>query len=77
MSITVTVISNITVLQCYLNICVNKKAPPIHSVQWSLKPTSKTSASSFLPSPFLNLQTIQAPLLRQFTPYVLLFHTPP
>ena len=77
MSIIVTIISNITVLQCYLNICVNKKAPPTHSVHWGLNPTSKTSAPSFLPSPFLNLQTIQAPLFTQFSPYVLLFHTPP
>ena len=60
-----------------LNICVNKKAPPIHSVHWSHKPTSKTSASSFLPSSFLNLQTIPAPFFRLFTPYVLLFHAPP
>ena len=56
-----------------LNICVNKKAPPTHSVHWGLNPTSKTSAPSFLPNPFLNLQAIQAPLFRQFTPYVLLF----
>ena len=60
-----------------LNICVNKKAPPTHIVHWGLNPTSKTSPASFLPSPFLNLQTIQALLFKQFTPYVLLFHAPP
>ena len=77
MSIIVTIISNITVLQCYLNICVNKEAPPTHSVHWGLNPTSKTLAPSFLPGPFLNLQTIQIPLFMEFTAYVLLFHTPP
>ena len=40
-----------------LDIFVNKKAPPIHSVHWGL---NSTSTPSFLSSPFLNLQTIQA-----------------
>ena len=34
-----------------LNICVNKKAPPAHSVHWGLIPTSKTSAASFFAKP--------------------------
>ena len=55
-----------------LDICVNKKAPPTHSVHWGLKPISKTSTSS----PVLDLQTIQAPLFRQFTPNILVFHAP-
>ena len=60
-----------------LDICVNKKARPTHSVHWGLNPTSKTSTSSFLPSPLLNLQTIQAPLLSQLTPNILVFHANP
>ena len=60
-----------------LNIRVNKKAPPTHSVHWGHNTTSKTSAPSFLPSFFSNLQTIEAPLFGQFTPYVLLFHAAP
>ena len=39
-SIIVTIISNITLLQCYfaLDIYCNKKAPPTHSVHWGLNP---------------------------------------
>ena len=40
-----------------LVICVNKKAPPAHSVYWGLNPTSTPSS---LPSLLLNPQTIQA-----------------
>ena len=40
-----------------LDIFVNKKAPPTHSVYWGL---NSTSTPCFLSSPFLNLQTIQA-----------------
>ena len=60
-----------------LNICVNKKAPPTHSVHWGLNPTSKTSTPSFLPSPFLNLQLIQAPFLGNLSPmYCFFMHFP-
>ena len=46
--------------------CVNKKTPPTHSVHWDLNPSPlQNIIPSFLPSPFLNLQTIQAPLFRQ------------
>ena len=55
-----------------LNTCVNKKAPPTHSVHWGLNPppsppTFKNINLSVLPSPLLNLQTIQSPLFRQFS----------
>ena len=59
-----------------LDICANKKAPPTHSVYWSLKPTSKASTPFFLLSPLLNLPTIQASIFRQFAPSILVFHTP-
>ena len=60
-----------------LDICVNKKAPPTHSVHWGLNLTSKLSTSSYLSSLLLNLQTIQTPLFRQFTPTISVFHAPP
>ena len=44
-----------------LDICVNKKAPPTHSVHWGLNPTSETLTPSFLTSHLLILQAIQAP----------------
>ena len=63
MSIIVTIISNITVLQCLfaLDICVNKKAPPTHSVHRGLNPTSKTSTPSFLPRPLLSANPLRPP----------------
>ena len=60
-----------------LDIRVNKKAPPIHSVHWGLNPTSKTSTPFFLLSPSLNLQTIQAPVFRYFASNIMVFHAPP
>ena len=46
-----------------LDICVDKKAPATHSVNWGFKPFPiKNITPSFLPGPLLNLQTIQAPL---------------
>ena len=69
-SIIVNIISNITVLQCYLLwifvsirrllqliVCIGVKPPP----------SSKTEPL-LLPSPLLNLHTIQTPLFRRFTP---------
>ena len=59
-----------------LDICVIKKAPPTHSVHWSLNPHPRSYLKnitpsfffSFSPSPLLNVQTIQAALFRRFTP---------
>ena len=34
-----------------LDICVNKKAPPTHSVHWGLNPPSKTSSLPFYLAP--------------------------
>ena len=59
-----------------LDICVNKKVPPTHSVHWSLNPTSKTSTPFFLPSILLNLQTIQAPFLGNKPPIYWFFMHP-
>ena len=61
-----------------LDICVNK-APPTHSVHWGLAnpPPFKNITPSFLPSPLLNLQTIQATLFRRLTSKNCFFHAPP
>ena len=53
-----------------LYICVNKKTPPTHSVNWGFSSPSKTSLLLF----YLNVETIQAPIFRQFTPNILVFH---
>ena len=48
-----------------LDICVNRKAPPTHSLHWALNPSPEKRYLfffSFLPSPLINFQTIQAPL---------------
>ena len=54
-----------------LDICVNKVAPPTHSLHWALNtPPEKRYLFffSFLPSPLLNFQPIQAlPLFSRFT----------
>ena len=55
-----------------LNTCVNKKAPPTHSVHCGLNPplpppTFNNINLSVLPSPLLTLQTIQSSLFRQFS----------
>ena len=63
LSIVISFVRNISLLTYCLNICVNKKAPPTHSVHWGLNSTSKTSTPSFLRSHLLNLKTIQAPIL--------------
>ena len=60
-----------------LDICVNKKAPPTHSVHWGLSPPQKHQLLFFLPNLLLNLQTIQALLLRHFASNILIFHAPP
>ena len=62
-SIIVTIISNINVLQRLfaLDICVNKKAPPTPSVHRVLNPTSKTSTPSFLPRPLLSANPLKPP----------------
>ena len=45
-----------------LDICVNKKAPPTHSVHWGLNPSAPQKHNSFfLSSLLLNLQTTQVP----------------
>ena len=56
----------IVVLVCI--VCIGVSTPP-----------SKILLPSFLPSPPLNLQTVQAPLFRQSPPYILVFraHPPP
>ena len=60
-----------------LDICVNKKAHPTHSVHWGLTPLLKNVAPSFLPSPLLNLQTIQATFLGDSPPKIAFFmHLP-
>ena len=59
-----------------LDISVNKKATPTYSVHWGLNPPFKNITPSFLASPLLNLESIQAPLFRQLTPNILVFHAP-
>ena len=47
-----------------------------HSVHWGIKPSLRNTTLLFLAKPLLNLQTVQAPLLRQ-SPSILVFHEPP
>ena len=37
------------------------RAASIHSVHWGINPTFKNTTPSFLPSPLLSLQIVQAP----------------
>ena len=63
-----------------LDICVNKKAPPTHSVHWGVKPTSETLTPSFLTSHLLILQTIQTPAsppVSGISPQYISFHATP
>ena len=60
-----------------LDICIKRNAPPNHNVHLGLNPPLKKITPSFLPNPLLNLQTVQAPLFRQFTPNILVFHEAP
>ena len=46
-----------------LDVCVNKKAPPTVCTGALTLPLLRNITLSFLPSPFLNLQTVQAPPL--------------
>ena len=85
-SIIITIISNITVLVSHNIICfgyfmsisryVNKKAAPTQCALGSQGPL-KNIIPSFLPSPHLNLQTVQAPLFREFTPQYIGFSCSP
>ena len=78
-SIIVTMISNITVLQCYLLwifVSIRRLLKLIVCTVVSTPP-SETSPLLFLPSLLWNLQTIQSPFFRQFTPNILVFHAPP
>ena len=66
-----------------LDICVNKKAPPTHSVHCGLNPPPHPPSQPqkqllLLPSPLLNLQTIQAALFKRFILSLKKnFHAPP
>ena len=42
-----------------------------HSVHWGITTPIKNTTPSFLPSPSLNLQTVQAPLFLAIRPYIL------
>ena len=48
-----------------------------HSVHRGINPPSKTPLPSFLPSPPLNLQTVQAPLFKYCPLYIGFSWTPP
>ena len=75
-SIIINIISNNTVLQCYLLLIfvwIRRLLQIIPCIGSQLLLTSKTW-SLLLPILLLNLQTIQAPLFRRFTP---LPHPPP
>ena len=86
-SIIITNISNITVfvshnVLCFryfmpISHCINKKAPPTHCMYWGLSPSLKNIIPSFLPNTLLNLQPAQAPISRQYTLNILIFHALP
>ena len=54
-----------------LDICVNKKAPPTHSVHWGLNLTSETSTRSFFAKPHFSAIHRPPP-----TPNILVFQAP-
>ena len=58
-----------------LDICVNKKAPPTHSVNWVCKPP-QNHHPLFFPIPPLKSAKCPSPLFTQFNPNILVFHTP-
>ena len=79
MSIIVTIISNITVLQFYLLwIFVSiRRFPQLIISIGVLTPHQKHQPLLFCQVPLLNLKTIQYPPFRHFTPNILGFHASP